>query len=938
MDQHALSADEIITLVDSLQKTIFFDISLALDAYGQVEDTALLKQRQQTTSDSEPYSQEANDRTDETDGTGITGGSRPAGSPHPSVNGMTRIRISDEETAARAEFIGLTSDSRRHLQSILPAMERMLDLVLGDFYQFVRSCPPLSEIVPEAQVSRLIRQVTAYWREFLEGQFDRRHAASRMRIGVIHESIGLSPPWYVAGLCRQISGILRGLPRDTADLPEVLKRIFRGVLFDMTFVIDAYMDARAASLLEIQGFAQQLMAGLSSAVVIVGHQNHILFANESFLELTGIEPAMLYMRDLASVLPQQEVLDSLSQKRARGLNRANCMSRWGERLFRVTLVRLQESAETPPESTAIVFDDVSDVVHLSKNIEQDSRQYHNLANAVTAVLWEMDWDTRIIHSISHPAIDLIGYRDLSFLGRPAAWQNCIAACDRARFDVACEALSSCPECVCEYRMVRADGREIWVRSHLSRLRRESRFLIAAITTDITRERHSDHLRLAALEDVAAGMVNVINNALTVIHANLELETETGSSTGTNGSPPSRFLMDARQAAKRAARVLGQIRVFAKGQYLRSRVIKANEILQSGMDAFRLQCGPLASLDVELQPDLWEIHTDPDQLTLAIGHLCENCARAMPSGGRVRLATRNLHARDLPLEDSGCLQEWVEISLEDTGTGMTPEVLERAIEPFYSTADSADRLGLGLSMVHGFVSQSGGVLSLRSVRGSGTTVSLRFPRRLAPATDSLAAPTCSDEPIVLIVDSDESVRKSTAMLVERLGHRTMTAASADAALPIVSTRTVKILLTDLPLHGGGDNGMTLARRLSDMIPQLGIILMTGSGSLEDLNDTVPESWVILEKPFSLEDLSASLIAAHRAQSEESVGARLLTAREREVLQWISTGRSQAETALLLNISERTVEQHVRNARLKLNAVNTIQAVVDAIARGEIQPPA
>ncbi len=922
--ESGLPEGTILDLLDSLHKSIFFDASLVLDAYGHVADSESAEKRLSTTTAETSINNLKHSVTHE---------------PTLSINtgyGITRLRVSESDTTSRRDFIGIDAETQSHLNTIRPQIESALPTILNEFYQYVRSRPELADIVPENQIDRLISQVSAYWKEFLLGEHDSRYAASRMRIGVIHESIGLKLQWYLVGLGRQVSGILKHLRANSGSLQQPLKALFRRIYFDMTFVVDAYMEARAATLLQIHGYAEQLMSGLTSAVVIVNQHERVLYANESFLELTGIEPSLLYMMELSGVLPSNDILTTLRSKRSAGAQRAECMQSWSEQLFRVTMVRLQESTTGEHSSTAIVFDDVGDIVQLSEDIELDSQQYKRLTNAVSGVLWEMDWETQTLLSISHPTIDLLGYRDIYFLGRSGGWQQCILSCDRKRFEVNCAALSTGNQGVCEYRMVRADGREIWVRSHLTRTSRNSQLIIAAVTTDITRERHSELLRLVALEDVAAGMMNIINNSLTVISANLELEMD--SSAAASGKRPvhSPFLIEAQRAAQRAAKILGQVKHFARGQFLRSRTIRVNDALNAAFQALQLQCGPLVHLEMNLATNLWDVCLDPDHLIAAISHLCENAGRAMPSGGTVRLATSNVEAHQLIADETGFLGDWVEISVEDHGVGITAEVLERAIEPFFTTASSSDRYGLGLSMVHGFVSQSGGHLRIQSIPGAGTTVRLRVPR-FAPQTSVTVAAVRNDpQTSTLVVDSDESVRSSARLLLERLGHRVLTAPDADSALKVITEHGVRLLITDLPLRNGLD-GMSLARRMTELIPDLQVIIMTGSGLLEQVHQSLPVSWVVLEKPFSSSDLAQSLSEALKDRTTRSTQRSLLTTREKEVLQWIAAGKSQAETAILLNISERTVEQHVRNSKLKLNAVNTIQAVVDAIALGEIEPP-
>ena len=907
--------------VAALHNSILFDAALVLDAYGQKEDDALSRHRALLVDDGV-----ADDQSDSPQNPSAleprTSNTEP---------GMIRIRLNELETALRASFIGLTKSDHGRLRNLRQIVSDHSPAILQDFYGFIVETPVLNSLIRKDQIERLVRQVTAYWKEFVEGDFDRPYAASRMRIGVIHEAIGLAPQWYLVGLARQVTALLHAIPADFPDFSETIKSFFRALYFDITFVIDAYMESRAMTLLHAQGYANQLMAGLASAVVIVNSLSRIQFANKSFIAQVGIDPAQLYQMHLKDVLAIGELQAAFERLQRDKLRRVSCLGKWGDSLFRISVLRLEEAYARRQRTFAVIFDDVSDMVRLTESLEQDAWQYQRLANTVSGVLWEMDGATRVIHSISFPTIDLIGYRDVSMLGRPDAWQHCILPADRERFERCCQALRSNPHASCEYRMLRADGAEIWVRSQMSRMSSDQfEFGIAAVTVDITQVRQADQIRLNALEQVAGGAAHVINNALTVIAGNIELFKVARPS---DESDP--YLHEIVQAARRAGAIVARLQAFSRAQFLRPERCSLNDLIRNRLSTFQLLAGNIVQIVTLYADSLWEVQVDPNLLATAICHVCDNACEAMPSGGTFTIQTRNVEGATLPGDDQGSGRDWVEIRLSDTGVGMTTSVLQHAVEPFYSTSTMAEHPGLGLSMVHGFTAQSGGYLRLESSSGLGTTVILRFPP--AALEQSLPSPgrQAVNKTTVLVVDEDEAVLRATTSLVGKLGYRVLQARNASSAIQLIAGESINLLLTEIMI-GGSLDGLGLARKLKEIIPNLAVVITLGSGFGSMNEESLMEGWQLLEKPFSIIELKDCLQAALQSQSSAKERSMTLTARERQVLHWIAAGKSHSEVSMILNISERTVEQHVRNAKRKLNAVNTIQAVVEAVIQRQIDP--
>ncbi len=169
--------------------------------------------------------------------------------------------------------------------------------------------------IDEAGVIRLMDQTSSYWRELMRGSFDRTYAASRMRVGMVHERIGLAPQFYVAGLARQFGGILENLEQLEAPPLEAVDAILRAVFFDLTFVIDAYVEARAAALVQTDRFAAPLIAGLSTGIAIVDRRNRIEVVNQHLLDLVGISASVAHRMAVADALPFAGIVELVAAVR-----------------------------------------------------------------------------------------------------------------------------------------------------------------------------------------------------------------------------------------------------------------------------------------------------------------------------------------------------------------------------------------------------------------------------------------------------------------------------------------------------------------------------------------------------------------------------------------------------------------------------------------------
>jgi CheY-like chemotaxis protein len=322
----------------------------------------------------------------------------------------------------------------------------------------------------------------------------------------------------------------------------------------------------------------------------------------------------------------------------------------------------------------------------------------------------------------------------------------------------------------------------------------------------------------------------------------------------------RYLGIAQEAAKRAAALTHRLLAFSRRQTLDPKPIDINQLVGGMDDLIRRTVGPAVTVKVIAAPGLWAVLADPNQLENALLNLCINARDAMPDGGDLVIETANrmlddCEARELELQGA----DYVSLSVADTGGGMTADVIARAFDPFFTTKPIGGGTGLGLSMVYGFVRQSGGQARIQSEPGQGAKISLYLPRYRGadkifrqPATAQKARP--GNGETVLVVDDERSVRMLVSEVLEELGYTVLEAENGASGLKILeSGRRVDLLITDVGLPGGM-NGRQLADAALITRPDLRILFITGYAENAVMGEgNLKPGMHILTKPFSLETL-------------------------------------------------------------------------------------
>jgi CheY-like chemotaxis protein len=294
------------------------------------------------------------------------------------------------------------------------------------------------------------------------------------------------------------------------------------------------------------------------------------------------------------------------------------------------------------------------------------------------------------------------------------------------------------------------------------------------------------------------------------------------------------------------------------------------------DLIRRTVGPAIEFEVVRAGGLWPTLCDPNQLENALLNLAINARDAMPDGGRLTVETANAHldeAYAAALRDVTPGQ-YVVICVTDTGTGMPPAVIARAFDPFFTTKPLGQGTGLGLSMVYGFVRQSGGHVRIYSEEGHGTTVKIYLPRHRGERASDEQVPLASRAPSpgktagsVLVVDDEPVVRANLAEVLEELGCTVLKATDGASALRVLrAAPQVDLLVTDVGLPGGM-NGRQLADAARETWPDLSVLFITGYAANAAVGNGILEPGMqMMTKPFALDELAAKVRAMIEASHQ------------------------------------------------------------------------
>ena len=583
---------------------------------------------------------------------------------------------------------------------------------------------------------------------------------------------------------------------------------------------------------------------------------------------------------------------------------AHAFQRW----FDVRAVRIGDPAE---RQIAILFNDVTqrraaeERLRISEALARENVERVQLALAAGAIIgtwnWDLPNDRFTVDEGFARAFGLdptLGRNGLSFeqitaTVHPEDRQGLIAAVD--------EVIARGGAYAHQYRVRRADGHFYWLEANgrvdhaedgtpisfpgvlinvedrrsieaerdraISALRALNDTLeqrVAERTAELihAEEKLRQSQKMEAVGQLTGGLAHDFNNLLAGISGALELMTLRISQGRLNDMD--RYIAVAQGAAKRAAALTHRLLAFSRRQTLDPRPVDVNMLMTGMTELIQRSVGPGILVETIGAAELWPACVDASQLENAILNLCLNSRDAMPDGGRITIETANRHldqeaARTCEIPEG----PYLSLCVTDTGTGMTPGVIAKAFEPFFTTKPLGQGTGLGLSMIYGFATQSGGQVCVESEVGRGTSVCIYLPRYhgnaaegAADNTKALAAAHPEASGTILIVDDEPTVRLLLIDVLGDMGYTLIEAADSVAGLKTLqSDMSIDLLITDVGLPGGL-NGRQLADAAREVRPELKTIFITGyaeNAALENSNLGLGRE--VLTKPFAIDDLTA-----------------------------------------------------------------------------------
>ncbi|WP_442681333.1 histidine kinase famiy protein [Sphingomonas sp. ASY06-1R] len=388
--------------------------------------------------------------------------------------------------------------------------------------------------------------------------------------------------------------------------------------------------------------------------------------------------------------------------------------------------------------------------------------------------------------------------------------------------------------------------------------------------DVTRRRDAEEglrqaQKMEAVGQLTGGVAHDFNNLLTVIQGFSDvLRNQIEGDGDFDRKKAARSINAVLQAAERGATLTQQLLAFSRRQKLQGRVVNLADLIDELQPLIERTAGGLVKVRILHRETTCNVRIDPTQAELAIINILLNARDAMPDGGTIEIEVKN---RLIEAGDQGFGElapgNYVAVTISDEGIGMSPDVLKRVTEPFFTTKDQGKGTGLGLSMVYGFMKQSGGSLRLYSEEGHGTTARMLFPCENAEAEPvggrkvrSLADKRGTET--ILVVEDQLDVGDYAETVLTEFGYTVLRADNADEALALLDgAGHIDLLFSDL-IMPGGMNGVVLAREVKRRRPQMRVLLTTGyaESSIERV-DARGAEFELIQKPYKRSDLATKV---------------------------------------------------------------------------------
>jgi PAS domain S-box-containing protein len=499
----------------------------------------------------------------------------------------------------------------------------------------------------------------------------------------------------------------------------------------------------------------------------------------------------------------------------------------------------------------------------SKLLNQGERFFRELADNAPVMIWRSGVD-KLCDWFNKPWLDFVGRAMEQELGN--GWAENVHADDLDRcLKIYVSSFDARSPFSMVYRLRRSDGVYREVLDNGAPFYRGGVFAgYFGSCIDVTDQRLAEAqlyhaAKMEALGKLTGGVAHDFNNLLQVIGGNLEM---LAAEVSTNEQNRKR-LETALQGVWRGSKLASQLLVAARRQPLSPEVVNLARLIRDADDMLRHALGEAIDVDTIVSEGLWNTFADPAQVETTLLNLAFNARDAMDGRGKLTIEAGNAFLEDQQAARCAGVTpgQYVVISVSDTGSGIEPEILDKVFDPFFTTKPEGQGTGLGLSMAHGFVKQSGGHIKIDSEPGRGSTVRVYLPRTVQSEDVSIAVGPrleIGGRETILLVEDEEAVRRTTADMLSSMGYSVLQAKDADSALVVIESGVpIDLLFTDMVMPGVL-RAPELARKAQQKIPGIAVLFATAYADDRAVFDGETDSPInLMTKPFAREQLARKL---------------------------------------------------------------------------------
>ncbi|MFO7032023.1 hybrid sensor histidine kinase/response regulator [Limnospira fusiformis CCALA 023] len=462
--------------------------------------------------------------------------------------------------------------------------------------------------------------------------------------------------------------------------------------------------------------------------------------------------------------------------------------------------------------------------------------------------------------ISDNLITQLGYQPSEWINTPNFWSDRIHPDDRPKIHHRCSQILKLNHLTTEYRFRHKNGSYRWLRDEMKLVCDASGHIeeIVGVLLDITETKRLEiqllrAQRLESIGTLASGIAHDLNNILTPILASVQM-----FQLGLDQEKQNKMLKLIENNTKRGANLIKQVLSFAKGFEGKLEIFQVRHLISEVADIARETFPKSINVNTNVSKELWTVYGDPTQLHQILMNLCVNARDAMTDGGNLSLSASNviLNQKEARLNldaKEGC---YVMITVSDSGTGITQEVLDRIFEPFFTTKEFAKGSGLGLSTVLGIVKGHNGFIDVDTQMGVGTTFRVYIPASEETETtaDEHLELITGEGQLILVVDDEEPIREITKASLESFQYQVLVAGNGVEAMKIYSQYLDKIDCVVIDIMMPVMGGKTTMRELKSLNPQIKIVGISGYFSVDIAKDIAELGVdIFLSKPFTTQEL-------------------------------------------------------------------------------------